>query len=69
MINRASIIQWSKQVPWNDNAQIEQDLIISRALVAIFSDEFLSSQLAFRGERHYTNFIFLHSHAIVKTLI
>ena len=41
MINRASIIQWSKQVPWNDNAQIEQDLIISRALVAIFSDEFL----------------------------
>lgn len=47
MINRASIIQWSKQVPWNDNAQIEQDLIISRALVAIFSDEFLSSQLAF----------------------
>lgn len=26
MINRASIIQWSKQVPWNDNAQIEQDL-------------------------------------------
>lgn len=35
MINRASIIQWSKQVPWNDNAQIEQDLIISRALVAI----------------------------------
>lgn len=49
MINRASIIQWSKQVPWNDNAQIEQDLIISRALVAIFSDEFLSSQLAFRG--------------------
>ena len=49
MINRASIIQWSKQVPSNDNAQIEQDLIISRALVAIFSDEFLSSQLAFRG--------------------
>ena len=36
-------------MPWNDNAQIEQDLIISRALVAIFSDEFLSSQLAFRG--------------------
>ncbi|MDE6768172.1 MAG: nucleotidyl transferase AbiEii/AbiGii toxin family protein [Muribaculaceae bacterium] len=28
---------------------VEQDLIISRALVAIFSDEFLASQLAFRG--------------------
>ena len=49
MISRAFITQWSTQVPWNDNAQVEQDLIISRALVAIFSDEFLSSQLAFRG--------------------
>lgn len=49
MINRAAIQQWSGQVPWTDNAQIEQDLIISRALVAIFSDEFLASQLAFRG--------------------
>ena len=49
MINRASIQQWSEHAPWIDNAQIEQDLIICRALVAIFSDEFLASQLAFRG--------------------
>ena len=49
MINRTAITQWNKIVPWNDNAQVEQDLIISRALVAIFSDEFLATQLAFRG--------------------
>ena len=49
MINRASIAQWNRQVPWSDNAQVEQDLVISRALVAIFSDQFLASQLAFRG--------------------
>lgn len=49
MINRAAITQWNKLVPWSENAQVEQDLIISRALVAIFSDEFLASQLAFRG--------------------
>lgn len=49
MINRTAITQWNKIVPWNDNAQVEQDLIISRALVAIFSDKFLASQLAFRG--------------------
>lgn len=49
MINRTAITQWNKIVLWNDNAQVEQDLIISRALVAIFSDEFLASQLAFRG--------------------
>lgn len=35
MINRTAIAQWNKVVPWNDNAQVEQDLIISRALVAI----------------------------------
>ena len=28
MINRAAITQWNKIVPWNDNAQVEQDLII-----------------------------------------
>lgn len=49
MINRASIVQWRSQAPWNNNEQVEQDLIICRALTAIFSDEFLSSQLAFRG--------------------
>lgn len=49
MINRAALTQWSNFVPWKDNAQVEQDLIICRALVAIFSDEFLASQLAFRG--------------------
>ena len=49
MINRTAIQQWSEYAPWIDNAQIEQDLIICRALVSIFSDEFLASQLAFRG--------------------
>lgn len=49
MINRAAIMEWSAQAPWKENAQIEQDLIISRALVDIFSDDFLASQLAFRG--------------------
>lgn len=49
MINRLAIQQWSANAPWVDNAQIEQDLVICRALIAIFSDEFLASQLAFRG--------------------
>jgi len=49
MINRAAILQWRTQAPWNTGEQVEQDLIISRALIAIFSDEFLASRLAFRG--------------------
>ena len=31
------------------NEQVEQDLVICRALVEIFSDEWLASSLAFRG--------------------
>jgi predicted nucleotidyltransferase component of viral defense system len=49
MINRAAILQWRTQAPWNNAEQVEQDLIICRALTAIFGDEFLASQLAFRG--------------------
>lgn len=49
MIPQYAIQEWHEQVPWNADAMVEQDLIISRALVSIFSDKFLASQLAFRG--------------------
>lgn len=49
MIPRAYITAWRKIAPWSTDAQIEQDLILSRALVEIFSQPILSSQLAFRG--------------------
>lgn len=49
MIPRESILEWNEFLPWQDKAMVEQELIISRALVAIFSDDFLASQLAFRG--------------------
>lgn len=49
MIDNASILTWNEQVPWEDHAKVEQDLLICRCLVAIYSDEFLASQLAFRG--------------------
>lgn len=49
MINRIAIKEWSTVVPWITDKQVEQDLIICRALVAIFSDEFLAGELAFRG--------------------
>lgn len=49
MIPQAYIIEWSNNVPWNTNEQIEQDLVICRALVEIFNDDFLAENLAFRG--------------------
>jgi len=49
MIPQPAIKQWSEFFSWKGNAQIEQDLAICRALVAIFSDQYLASHLAFRG--------------------
>jgi predicted nucleotidyltransferase component of viral defense system len=49
MIPKENIIEWKNTVPWTDINNVEQDLIICRALVAIYNDEFLASRLAFRG--------------------
>jgi|SRR5580704_4831284 hypothetical protein len=49
MIPMMNIIAWSNIVPWAELRQVEQDLIISRAIVDLFSDPFLREQLLFRG--------------------
>ena len=49
MIPITDIRAWGNVVPWNNVEQVEQDLVISRSLVEIFSDKYLSENLAFRG--------------------
>ena len=49
MIPAQNIVAWGNLVPWTDVRQIEQELIISRALVEIFSDSMLREALRFRG--------------------
>lgn len=49
MIPQAYITEWRNKAPWPDDAQVEQDLIIERALIEIYSDPFLKERLAFRG--------------------
>ncbi|MDP3435948.1 MAG: nucleotidyl transferase AbiEii/AbiGii toxin family protein [Bacteroidales bacterium] len=49
MIPQRYIEEWKENAPWPRYAQIEQDLVIVRALVEIFSDDFLKRSLAFRG--------------------
>ena len=49
MIPKAYITEWRNFLPWRSNEQIEQDLVICRALVEIFSDDYLREHLAFRG--------------------
>jgi len=49
VIPRDDITAWRAQVPWVQDFQVEQDLVISRALAEIFSNPFLRSSLVFRG--------------------
>lgn len=50
MIPRADITQWrSLGHPWQSDAMVEQDLIISVMLVMLFSDKDIQSSLLFRG--------------------
>ena len=49
MIPELYIQEWKKQAQWQTNEQAEHDLIISRTIVEIFSDNFLCNSLVFRG--------------------
>jgi predicted nucleotidyltransferase component of viral defense system len=49
MIPAMNIVAWGRTVPWVEQRQVEQDLVMARALVEIFSDDFLRTQLRFRG--------------------
>ena len=56
MIPAANLTAWGQKVPWSEIRQVEQDLIISRAIVAIrfciwsgSSLSFLSSMVLFTG--------------------
>ncbi|SMO57940.1 nucleotidyl transferase AbiEii/AbiGii toxin family protein [Gracilimonas mengyeensis] len=49
MIPKAYIDAWRSVAPWTESSQIEQDLVISRAVVEIFSNDYLKENLAFRG--------------------
>lgn len=49
MILEIFIEEWKKYVPWQTAPMIEQDLIISRALIDLYNDEKIKNSLVFRG--------------------
>lgn len=49
MIPPAHLTAWRPHAPWAFDEQVEQDLILSRAMVEIFKDPMLAANLAFRG--------------------
>ena len=49
MLSVNDIAAWGITHPWVDADQIEQDLLLSRAICAIATDNYLGSELIFRG--------------------
>ena len=49
MIPQNAIHAWRAVAPWADAAQVEQDLVISRALVELYNEPYLAKTFAFRG--------------------
>lgn len=49
MIPRANITSWRSIAPWPSDEQVEQDLVLSRALVEMFSHKAVADRVLFRG--------------------
>ena len=49
MIPNAFIQAWRSSAPWPDARQVEQDLVICRALCDLFNATALKGKIAFRG--------------------
>jgi predicted nucleotidyltransferase component of viral defense system len=49
VIPRAFIDAWRSHAPWRSDAQVEQDLLVCRAVIELFQHPVLSQRLVFRG--------------------
>lgn len=49
MIPQNYLREWAAHAPWKSESMVEQDLVISRSLVMLFSNATLAQCLAFRG--------------------
>lgn len=49
MIDRPALIAWRSRAPWRSPVQVEQDLLLSRLMIEIASDNVLGPELAMRG--------------------
>ena len=55
MIPGAHITAWRSRAPWSSDAQIEQDLVVCRALVEIYSDGLAAKEVGFAAARLFTS--------------
>jgi predicted nucleotidyltransferase component of viral defense system len=61
LIPRAAITAWRSQAPWSQDSQVEQDLVLSRAMVELFSNDALKNLIALRGGTALHKFHFKNS--------
>ena len=61
MIPNAYIQAWRASAPWPDTRQVEQDLIICRALCDLFNAPALKGKIAFRGGTAINKLLFERS--------
>jgi predicted nucleotidyltransferase component of viral defense system len=58
LIPQTHLQAWSAQTPWPDPRQVEQDLIICRALCDLFNAQPLRGKIAFRGGTAINKLVF-----------
>ncbi|MBI5139580.1 nucleotidyl transferase AbiEii/AbiGii toxin family protein [Candidatus Nomurabacteria bacterium] len=49
MIPEAYLYEWRNHAPWAEMHQVEQDLILTRAIIELYSEPLFSDSFAFRG--------------------
>jgi len=49
MIPEIFIQEWRQKIKWKSLAQVEQDLVISRALIELYNEPHIKESLVFRG--------------------
>lgn len=58
MIEQGNLIAWAEEVPWRNPVQVEQDLILSRALVELFRQDSIARQCTLRGGTALNKLVF-----------
>jgi len=58
LIPRANITAWRTYASWPSNEQVEQDLVLSRAMVEMFSQALIADQIIVRGGTALNKFFF-----------
>ena len=68
MIPQSYIDAWRSEAPWSSDLQVEQDLVLARAIAELFGDERARELLAMRGGTVLNKFYF-SGHARLLILV